>query len=47
MESTYAMKYRVKDITKLRGMATDSPYIIIDNQRINIPRTNLIANVIT
>lgn len=46
MESTYAMKYRVKDITKLRGMGTGEPYIVIENQKINIPKTNLIANVI-
>ena len=41
------MKYRIKDITKLKGMSTSMPYIIIDNQRVNIPKTNLIANVIT
>lgn len=40
------MKYRIKDITKLRGMATSTPYIVIENQRVNIPKTNLIANVI-
>lgn len=41
------MKYRIKDITKMRGMATDTPYIMIENKKIPIPKTNLIANVIS
>lgn len=40
------MKYRIKDITKMRGMATDTPYIMIENKKIPIPKTNLIASVI-
>ena len=37
----------MKDVIKIRGIASGNPYIMIEGQKINIPRTNLIANVIS
>ncbi len=47
LEKAFALKFKVKDVTKIRGLSTDTPYIMIESQRINIPRTNLVANVVT
>jgi hypothetical protein len=47
LEKAFILKFKVKDVTKIRGLSTNTPYIIIEGERINIPRTTLVANVIT
>lgn len=34
LENIYSLKYQVKDVTKLRGLNTDNPYVTIENKRI-------------
>lgn len=34
LENIYSLKYQVKDVTKLRGLNSDNPYVTIENKRI-------------
>lgn len=47
LEKAFTLKFKVKDVTKIRGLSTQTPYIMIEGQRINITNNTLVANVIT
>jgi hypothetical protein len=46
LDDAYSLKYTVKDVTKLRGMKSKEPYIVIENKTIQLPTDKLLLDVL-